>query len=127
MLRAVGCRHPELVSGSISPQPNSLNFETMKVFEGKQEIIDRLCSENKVRSLFVFGSAVRDELTDDSDIDLLVDIDSSDPYEYTDHYYNLLEQLQQLLQRPIDLLESRALKNPFLKKEIDRTKVAVYG
>ena len=99
----------------------------MKVFEGKQEIIDRLCSENKVRSLFVFGSAVRDELTDDSDIDLLVDIDSSDPYEYTDHYYNLLEQLQQLLQRPIDLLESRALKNPFLKKEIDRTKVAVYG
>jgi len=99
----------------------------MKVFEGKQKMIDKLCSENKVRSLFVFGSAVRNELTEDSDIDLLVDIDSSDPYEYTDHYFNLLEQLQQLLQRPVDLLESRALKNPFLKKEIDRTKVSVYG
>jgi len=99
----------------------------MKVFDGKRKSIKRLCSENKVISLFAFGSAVRNELKENSDIDLLVDIEGTDPFEYTDHYFNLLEQLEKLLQRPIDLLETRALKNPFLKAEIDRTKVAIYG
>ena len=70
---------------------------------------------------------VRDELTADSDIDLLVDIETSDPFEYTDNYFNLLEQLQQLFKRPIDLLESRGLKNRLLKAEIDKTKVPLYG
>ncbi|MBL4586724.1 MAG: nucleotidyltransferase domain-containing protein [Flavobacteriales bacterium] len=99
----------------------------MKVFEGKRQSIEQMCTENKVRSLFVFGSAVRNELTEDSDIDLLVDIESTDPFEYTDNYFNLLEQLQKLLKRPIDLLESRGLKNRFLKAEIDKTKVPLYG
>lgn len=99
----------------------------MKFFEGKRESIEQLCAKHKVRSLFAFGSVVRDELTAGSDIDLLVDIESTDPYEYTDNYFSLLEQLQQLLKRPIDLLESRGLKNRFLKAEIDRTKVPLYG
>lgn len=99
----------------------------MKFFEGKLQSIERLCSENKVRSLFAFGSVVRDELTKDSDIDLLVDIESTDPFEYTDNYFKLLEQLELLFKRPIDLLESRGLKNRILKAEIDRTKVPLYG
>jgi predicted nucleotidyltransferase len=99
----------------------------MKFFEGKRQAIEQLCSQNKVRSLFAFGSVVRDELTPESDIDLLVDMESTDPFEYTDNYFNLLEQLQQLFKRPIDLLESRGLKNRILKAEIDKTKVPLYG
>lgn len=99
----------------------------MKAFADKRKMIERLCKENKVRSLFAFGSAARNELREDSDIDLLVDFETDDPYEYTDHYFNLLEQLQQLLKRPIDLLEIRGLKNRLLKEEIDRTKIPLYG
>lgn len=99
----------------------------MKAFAGKQEVIERLCKENKVRSLFAFGSAVRNELKPESDIDLLVDIDANDPFEYTDNYFNLLEQLQKLFGKPVDLLETRGLKNRFLKAEIERTKVLLYG
>lgn len=99
----------------------------MKAFAGKQEMIERLCKENKVRSLFAFGSAVRNELKPESDIDLLVDIDANDPFEYTDNYFNLLEQLQKLFGKPVDLLETRGLKNRFLKAEIERTKVPLYG
>ncbi len=99
----------------------------MKAFAEKREIINRLCEENKVRSLFAFGSAARDEMKPESDIDLLVDIDSNDPFEYTDYYFNLLDQLQKLFGKPIDLLETRGLKNRFLKAEIDRTKVPLYG
>jgi predicted nucleotidyltransferase len=78
----------------------------MKFFEGKRQSLEQLCSENKVRSLFAFGSVVRDELTTDSDIDLLVDIESTDPFEYTDNYFKLLEQLE-LLQEEKDALQHK--------------------
>jgi hypothetical protein len=39
--------------------------------------INSLCLQNKVKSLFVFGSVLNGRFTEDSDIDLVVDIDLS--------------------------------------------------
>ncbi len=89
--------------------------------------IKETCSKNRVKSLFAFGSVTRNELNDMSDIDLLVDIDETDPISYTDHYFDLKEKLELLLKRPIDLLEAKAIRNPFLRDEIDKTKVLIYG
>jgi len=80
-----------------------------------------------VNTLFAFGSVVTDELRKDSDIDLLVDIDDKDPLIYADNYFELKFQLEDILKRPVDLLEDKSLKNPFLKKQIDNTKVLIYG
>lgn len=80
-----------------------------------------------MKSLFAFGSVTRDDLKPNSDIDLIVDIDNSDPLSYADDYFSLKFQLQQLLNRRIDLLELRAIRNQFLKQKIDQTKVLVYG
>ncbi|OYQ32075.1 hypothetical protein CHU92_14445 [Flavobacterium cyanobacteriorum] len=89
--------------------------------------IKKLCADNKVRSLFAFGSVTTDKFNPESDIDMIVDIDSEDPLEYSDRYFNLKEQLQKLLHRRIDLLENKSLKNPYLRKQIDETKVLIYG
>jgi len=89
--------------------------------------IKKLCIDNKVKTLFAFGSVTNDKFTPESDIDLIVDIDSVDPLEYSDRYFNLKEELEKLFNRHIDLLEDRALKNPYLRKEINLTKVLVYG
>ena len=86
-----------------------------------------LCEAANVRSLYAFGSMVKDQLGPESDIDLVVDIEEEDPEIYSDHYFHLKFQLEELLNRPIDLLEQDALKNPVLRAEIDRTKVLVYG
>ena len=86
-----------------------------------------LCNLYSVRALFVFGSITTDKYQKKSDIDLVVDIDSSDPITYSDNYFSLKFQLEQLLNRKIDLLEQKAINNPFLKKKIDQTKVLVYG
>jgi predicted nucleotidyltransferase len=86
-----------------------------------------LCKKNKVKSLYVFGSVLTDRFTDKSDIDLIVDIDSNDPLEYSDNYFNLKFALEELLRRQIDLLESRALKNPFLRENIDNSKTLIYA
>ena len=91
------------------------------------EAISRICNANRVKSLFAFGSAVTGSLPPGSDIDLVVDIDESDPFAYSDSYFNIKFELERLLNRPIDLLEQKAIRNPYLKQQIDQTKVLVYG
>lgn len=86
-----------------------------------------LCQQNKVKSLYVFGSVLTDRFTETSDIDLVVDIDSNDPFEYADNYFNLKFALQDLLKRPIDLLENKAIKNPFIRNTIDSSKFLIYA
>jgi predicted nucleotidyltransferase len=88
--------------------------------------IQRLCETHKVKALYSFGSVNTKNFTKDSDIDLLVDFKIDDPIEYTDNYFDLKFELEKILKRPIDLLESKALKNPFLKERINKTKVLVY-
>ncbi|MCH8233201.1 MAG: nucleotidyltransferase domain-containing protein [Bacteroidetes bacterium] len=89
--------------------------------------IKKLCNLYNVRSLFAFGSITTNKDQTNSDIDLVVDIDSSNPITYSNNYFSLKFQLEQLLNRKIDLLEQKAIKNPYLKKQIDQTKVLVYG
>jgi len=86
-----------------------------------------LCQQNKVKSLYVFGSVLTDRFNDKSDIDLVVDIDSNDPFEYADSYFNLKFALQDLLKRPIDLLENKTIKNPFIRNNIDSSKFLIYA
>lgn len=88
--------------------------------------IRQLCEIYKVKSLFVFGSVTTGHFSKDSDVDLLVDFEDLDPIVYAGNYFNLKFSLEDLLKRNIDLLESKSLQNPFLKTQIDRTKVSVY-
>lgn len=68
------------------------------------------------KSSFVFGSVTTAKFNVDSDIDLVVDIDERDPIIYSDYYFNLKLQLENLFKRHIDLLEQKAIKNPYLKR-----------
>ena len=99
----------------------------MKALEEHIEQINLACNTYYVKSLFAFGSVVTDKLKTESDIDMVVDIDSKDPIDYSDNYFALKFQLENILKRPVDLLEDKAIKNPFLKKQIDNTKVPIYA
>ena len=88
--------------------------------------IRNLCQNNKVKNLYVFGSVLTDNFTDKSDIDFIVDIDSIDPLDYADNYFNLKFALEELLNRQIDLLENKAIKNPYLRENIDNSKTLLY-
>jgi hypothetical protein len=50
----------------------------MKIEKIKIEQIQELCKSNKVKTLFAFGSVLRDDFSENSDIDLVVDIDEKD-------------------------------------------------
>ncbi len=89
--------------------------------------ISNLCSLNGVKALFAFGSVIKDSLKPGSDVDLVVAIDDQDPLKYSDCYFNLKFGLAAIFSRKIDLLEEKAIKNPYLKKEIDNNKVLIYA
>ncbi len=91
------------------------------------ESIQKLCEAYNVKTLYSFGSVNSDHFNKASDVDFLVELDVADPLIYTDNYFNLKFNLEKVLDRSIDLLEIRSLKNPYLRKRIDRTKALIYG
>ena len=99
----------------------------MNIDENKISQIKKLCESNKVKTLFAFGSVVRDDFNDSSDVDMVVDIDENDPYKYTDLYFNIKDKLENIFKRQVDLLEERAINNRFFRQELDKTKVIIYG
>ena len=91
----------------------------MNLIELNIEKIKVLCANHKVNKLFVFGSVLKEAFTNESDIDLVVDFDKLDLYDYADNYFDLKDQLESIFNRPVDLLEEKGIRNPFLRKQID--------
>ncbi|HEY5865261.1 MAG TPA: nucleotidyltransferase family protein [Candidatus Tectomicrobia bacterium] len=79
----------------------------------RQEIDQRFA----IKRLSVFGSAARDELRDDSDIDVLVEFKSKATF---DGYMDLKFYLETLLGRKVDLVTHDAVKprmRPMIEQE----------
>lgn len=86
-----------------------------------------LCKSHQVKYLYAFGSSVTARFNEEtSDIDLLVEIDVPDPIERGEMLMSLWDKLEAFFHRKVDLLTESSLKNPFLVKSIEATKVLVY-
>ena len=95
---------------------------------GYQAALEALCSRYKVRRLELFGSAaVGRDRPGESDLDFLVEFDPLPSGRYADTYFGLLENLQQLFGRPVDLVVASAIRNPYFRDSVERTKTLVYG
>jgi predicted nucleotidyltransferase len=89
--------------------------------------ISRLCETHGVKSLYAFGSVLTNEFHQDSDIDLIVDFADMEVEDYADNYFDFKFLLQDLLKRPVDLLEERAIKNPYFRQAVNQQRQLVYG
>jgi len=95
------------------------------LFAYKKEI-KALCAIHKVRSLYAFGSVITPNFNTNSDIDLIVDFKDIDLKDYADNYFDFKFSLQDILNRPVDLLEEQAIKNPYFKEGLNNKKLIVY-
>lgn len=89
--------------------------------------IRAICEQFGVARLELFGSAARDDFDPEtSDIDLIVEFLN---YEagISDRFFGLIDALQELLGRPVDLGSVRTLKNPYFLDEIDSDRTTLYG
>ncbi len=86
-----------------------------------------ICRRFQVRQLFGFGSSIRmDFVPEQSDVDLLVQIDISDPLEKGEALLGLWDALEAYFQRKVDLMTPDSLCNPFLKASIEKNKQLIY-
>jgi uncharacterized protein len=89
--------------------------------------IANICRKHKVKSLYVFGSVLTTSFSSKSDIDFVVDFSPIPITEYADNYFDFKFSLQDILKHEIDLLEEKAIKNPYFKESIEVSKKLVYG
>ena len=86
------------------------------------------CHRLGIERLFLLGSALRaDFKPGEIDINLLVEFG---PLEITKRFHTYLaarEVFRSILQADVDLVMQGAVKNPIIAKEIDRTKMLIYG
>lgn len=99
----------------------------MSLLDQHTGAIRKLCDTHKVKALYVFGSVLTNDFNKESDIDLVVDFDPIPVAEYADNYFDLKFSLQDIFKRPIDLLEEKAIKNPYFKQAINQKRRLVYG
>ncbi|MHC5058409.1 MAG: nucleotidyltransferase family protein [Planctomycetota bacterium] len=95
--------------------------------ESRRSELAELCAKRRVRRLAVFGSAAAGDFDPrTSDVDILVEFEPMPPAEHAESYFGLMEEMQRLLGLPVDLVESAAVRNPYFRREVERTQVALY-
>lgn len=98
------------------------------LLENKVDEIKAICERNGVEALFLFGSALQDNLPEESDVDLAVVFkEDLSPLERGDAFFEVLGSLEKLLNRRIDLISYSVIRNPIFKQEVDHTKVPLYA
>lgn len=101
----------------------------MKLIDINISKIVALCKKYRVKSLAVFGSILTDRFNDDSDVDLLVDFDTTDheQWDYVSNYFDFRDSLERLFERKVDLIEYKGIRNPLFREAVDSKKQYIYG
>ena len=87
-----------------------------------------LCLRYRVSSLELFGSAATGQFHPaESDLDFVVEFQGEALAEgYADAYFGLLEELEQLFGRPVDLVVRSAIRNPYFLQSVEETRTSIY-
>jgi predicted nucleotidyltransferase len=92
-----------------------------------REKLPAICRRYGVRSLDLFGSALTERFDPErSDIDVVVDLGEVPREGYADAYFGLRSALEKLFARPVDLITQRSIENPYLRAEIDKTRMRLF-
>jgi len=92
----------------------------------RYEDVVRICEKYQLSELSIFGSAIRDDFSEDSDVDILIsyaNVWNNDPFDDL-HIEN---ELKELLNRKIDIVDKDGLKNPIRREEILSTREVLYA
>lgn len=91
------------------------------------DAVSELCRRYRVRRLEVFGSAA-DGTFDParSDLDFLVEYLPLAPGEHYDAYFGLVEGLEALFGRKVDLVEAHMMSNPYFIRRVNESRRVVY-
>jgi len=98
------------------------------LIEEKRQELQRVCQRHRVKRIELFGSAAGSGFdAEHSDLDFLVTFRELGAGDYADAYFGLLEDLEALFQRPVDLVVNAEFQNPYFRRTVDATRTLVYA
>jgi len=101
---------------------------TIPIVESLRTELAAICRARRVRTLELFGSAASGGFDETrSDLDFLVEFLSLRDGEHADAYFGLLEDLETLFQRRIDLVMTRAIRNRYFAEGIQKSRTTLYA
>jgi len=90
--------------------------------------ITALCQAHGVLQLELFGSAATDDFQPEcSDVDFLVELDPHMPGSRARRWIALAEALEQLLDRHVDLVNPRYIRNPYFLEAVNASRTPLYA
>ena len=99
-----------------------------RIIDEKREALKRLCTQYGVARLSVFGSAATEGFRPEtSDVDFLVEFLELPSGHHADRYFGLLEDLEALFGRRVDLVMRSAVRNPYFLQAVEESKVVLYA
>jgi len=85
-----------------------------------------LCKKYHINELSIFGSSIREDFDQNSDVDILVSFGNKAEISLFD-LMDLENEFSKLLKRDVDIVEKEALKNPIRKNRILSTREIIYA
>lgn len=99
----------------------------MNIVDEKRKQIATLCQKYAVRTLYLFGSAIRKDFNRQSDIDLAVVFLRNGITGSFDQYFDFKIEMEQLLGRTVDLVCASNIRNKVFRQQLDETKRLIYA
>ena len=90
-----------------------------------QEKIEAFCRRWKISKFSLFGSVLREDFGPDSDVDVLISFEPDIPWSLFD-WIDMVEELQAILRREVDVVEKSGLCNPFRRQAILTNRRVIY-
>ena len=90
------------------------------------DAIREFCVRWRLVRLSAFGSVLRDDFRPDSDIDILIERSSETPVGFAEKLA-MIDELESILERPVDLVYRSGLVNPYMRYQILRTARTLYA
>jgi len=91
-----------------------------------RSVLAEFCRKWRIRELSIFGSALREDFNANSDLDFLVSFEPGAPLDI-DRLLDMKDELEARFGRPVDLVEKEAMRNPWRKHEILKTRQVLYA
>ena len=91
-----------------------------------EKLLIQIAQNFKVKEMYFFGSVLRDDFDEKSDIDILISFQNEVHYSIFE-LFELCEEFKTVLNRPVDLIEKESLRNPYRRKEILKTARRIYA
>lgn len=100
----------------------------LPLIEQHRPQIETLCRKYRVKRLELFGSAASGEFDPaHSDVDFFYEFVEGDTADIADRFFDLLEDLRQLLGRHIDLVSAKDAVNPFFLRVANQHRTTLYA